>query len=66
LLAELHTADIDFLTVEQEHPIWGMMRARNEETSASFAESVQENMEVLMQNAQNARTPANKKQLSSR
>jgi hypothetical protein len=66
LLAELHTADIDFLTVEQEHPSWGMMRARNEETSASFAESVQENMEVLMQNAQNARTPANKKQLSSR
>jgi hypothetical protein len=55
-LAGLDTTDINFLTVEREHAIWGMIHARNKETSPPSAGTMEKNIEDLMQNARNART----------
>ena len=54
-LEGLDITGINFLTVGREHPIWGMMSARNEETSTSSGEMMQKNIEDLMRNARTRR-----------
>jgi hypothetical protein len=54
-LEGLDTTGVDFLTIEHEHPIWGMIRSNMRAASPPSAPTVEENIENLMQNARNAR-----------